>query len=392
MKEIRKEALNKRYEDSFLSLGADWACEAMEEAKERVDRLLARFTDTFPCASTVKNVYEPVEKVDWTEGFWTGMLWLLYESEKDEEYGKRAQHFLGQFQERLDKKIKINTHDMGFLYSLSCVAAYKLTGNKQARQTALEAAEILYGRFNETAGIIQAWGDLSDPAKQGRMIIDCNLNLPLLFWAGEETGNKAYDQAARSHLDRAMEYLVRDDASTYHTYYMDIHTGHAIKGTTHQGYSDDSCWARGQAWAILGFALNYRRYKNRDLLETAKKTANYFLNRLPEDFVCYWDLIFQPEDNQYRDTSAAAIAVCGLLELLREMPLTDPDRKGYEQGVCLIMKSLREHYLTGEEDGILLHGLYNYGRGMGIDESNLWGDYYYMEALVRMKQVWEPYW
>lgn len=108
--------------------------------------------------------------------------------------------------------------------------------------------------------------------------------------------------------------------------------------------------------------------------------------------MCYWDMVFGPEDGQYRDTSAAAIATCGLLELLREMPLTDPERRGFEYAVCAIMKSLRTHYLTRDEDGILLHGVYNYGRGMGIDESNLWGDYYYLEALVRMRQLWEPYW
>lgn len=388
----RKEPLDRRYTDNSISLDTAWAEEALREAKERVDRLLPRFSEQFPSASTIKGSYEPVEKVDWTEGFWTGMLWLLYEVFGEKKYRERAEGFLPQFQDRLDKRIKINTHDMGFLYSLSCVAAYKLTGSRQARQTALEAAEILYGRYNQTAGIIQAWGDLNDPEKQGRMIIDCNLNLPLLFWAGEETGNEAYIQAAKRHLDQAMEYLVREDSSTYHTYYMDIHTGKPVKGTTHQGYSDDSCWARGQAWAVLGFALNYRRYKNKALLEMSKRTANYFLNRLPKDYVCYWDLIFRPEDHQHRDTSAAAIAVCGLLELLRELPLMDPERQGYEQGIYLIMRNLREHYLTSKEDGILLHGVYNYGRGMGIDESNLWGDYYYMEALVRMKQVWEPYW
>ena len=391
MRQIKKEPLDSRYKEGVL-LTASWADEAIKEARERIDRLLSRFSHTFPGASTVDGIYRPVEKVDWTEGFWTGMLWLLYEATGDMKYREAAEGFLPMFRERLDRQIKVNTHDLGFIYSLSCVSAYQLTGNMAARQTALDAAKILYGRYNETAGIIQAWGDLNDPEKQGRMIIDCNLNLPLLFWAGGETGNEAYIRAAGTHLDRAMEYLVREDASTYHTYFMDVKTGRPLKGTTHQGYTDDSCWARGQAWAILGFALNYRRYKKKELLETAKKTAAYFLNRLPEDYVCYWDLVFKPEDGQYRDTSAAAIAACGLLELLREMPFMDPDRRSCEHAVCAVMASLRENYLTRDEDGILLHGLYNYGRGMGIDESNLWGDYFYLEALVRMRQVWEPYW
>lgn len=366
--------------------------EAVGEAVLRVDRLLMRFADTFPSAATEGGIYKPVEKVDWTEGFWTGLLWLSYEATGHERYRKAAHHLLPQFRERLEKGIKINTHDLGFLYSLSCVASWKLTGDENARDTALWAAKLLYERYDPTAGVIQAWGDLNDPARQGRMIIDCNLNLPLLFWAAKESGNREYACAAVSHLDRAMKYLVREDASTYHTFYMDVHTGRPIKGSTHQGYSDESCWARGQAWAIYGFALNYRNDKNRELLEVSARTADYFLSHLPEDGICYWDLIFQPEDRQCRDTSAAAIAVCGLLELLRELPLTDPRRKNYEAAVYRIMTSLREYYLTRHEDGILLHGVYNYGRQMGIDEQNLWGDYFYMEALIRMRQIWNPYW
>ena len=187
MRQIKKEPLDSRYENGALLTGR-WAEQAIGEAKERIDRLLPRFSGTFPSASTVHGMYQPVEKVDWTEGFWTGMLWLLYEVTGDAGYRRAAERFLPTFRERLDQKIKVNTHDLGFLYSLSCVAASQLTGNETARQTALDAAKILYGRYNETAGIIQAWGDLNDPAKQGRMIIDCNLNLPLLGRRGDRQG------------------------------------------------------------------------------------------------------------------------------------------------------------------------------------------------------------
>lgn len=382
---------NPKY-DQPIFLPEGWLDFAIQEAVDRVDRLLPRFADTFPAASTTGGTYKPVEKVDWTEGFWTGLLWLSYEATGLERYRKAAQRLLPQFQERLDKRIKVNTHDLGFLYSLSCVASFKLTGDETARDTALQASGLLCERFHPVAGVIQAWGDLNDPARQGRMIIDCNLNLPLLFWAAGESGKQEYARAAISHLNRAMKYLVREDASTYHTYFMDVSTGRPIKGSTHQGYSDDSCWARGQAWAIYGFALNYRYYKNPELLKTSVRTADYFLDRLPADDVCYWDLIFKPEDQQYRDTSAAAVAACGLLELIRELPVAEPRRRRYENAVYRIMMSLREHDLTREEDGILLHGVYNYGRQMGIDEQNLWGDYYYLEALIRMRQIWNPYW
>ena len=298
-----------------------------------------------------------------------------------------AEKLLLQFRSRLEQKVKTNTHDLGFLYSLSCVAAWKLTGDRQARSSALWAADLLLERYNQKAGIVQAWGALDDPAKQGRMIIDCNLNLPLLFWASQESGVDAYAQAARTHLKKAMRYLVREDASTYHTYFMDVHTGAPLRGTTHQGWSDTSCWARGQAWAITGFALDYRYEADPELLEMAQKTAVYFLNRLPSDYVCYWDLIFTPEDGQPRDTSAVSCAICGLLEQLRHMSPQDRLYQVWKNAIAEMMRSLRQKYLTFPgQDGLLQHGVYNYPRGNGIDTQNLWGDYFYLEALVRLQR------
>lgn len=268
----------------------------------------------------------------------------------------------------------------------------RLTGNERARSLALRAAELLYQRYNETAGVIQAWGDLSDPARQGRMIIDCNLNVPLLFWAANETGNTGYRQAAQRHLALAARHLVRDDASTFHTFYMDIRTGRPLHGDTHQGFSDDSCWSRGQASGIYGFALGFNYTGDGELPELSRKLAHYFLNRLPEDYVCYWDLIFTPQDNAFRDTSAAAIAVCGLAELLKQLPITDPLRPAYHHAITQIAQNLRQHYFAHHTDGLLREGVYNFGRNMGINEPNLWGDYFWFEATVRLTRIWTPYW
>lgn len=374
-----------------------WLDGAIDEALERIDALMPRFSTDFPSPAAEGGRYTPVVKVDWTEGFWTGILWLCYELTGDSKYRNAAEAFLPAFRERLEKKLKTNTHDLGFVYSLSCVAAWKLTGNREARSSALWAADLLYERYSPVAGIIQAWGALNDPAKQGRMIIDCNLNLPLLFWASRESGVPDFSDAAEQHLSRAAEYLVRPDASTYHTYFLDVHTGEPLRGTTHQGYSDESCWARGQAWGIYGFALDSRLVKTPSLrqllLDRSRKTAAYFLNRLPEDGICYWDLIFTPKDHQPRDTSAASAAVCGLLELSGQLPEEDPLRSPLENAAKRILRSLRDGYLTGSgEDGLLRHGVYNYPRGMGIDCPNLWGDYFYLEALARLKKGWVSYW
>ncbi|MDU4362485.1 MAG: glycoside hydrolase family 88 protein [Klebsiella oxytoca] len=325
---IALEALDTRYFSPQPGLDRAWLDGAIGDVLIRLDAMLPRFTATFPSASATRGRYESVEKVDWTEGFWTGMLWLAWEVTGDDKY---------------------------------------------------------------RAVVIQAWGDLNDPARQGRMIIDCNLNVPLLFWAANETGNQQWREAACRHLAQAARYLVRDDASTFHTFYMDIHNGKPLRGDTHQGFSDSSCWSRGQAWGIYGFALGYTHTGDAWQPELSRRLAHYFLNRLPEDFVCYWDLIFTARDNQYRDTSAAAIAACGLAELLKLLPLTDPLRPAYSNAIELMMRSLHERYLAHTQDGLLREGVYNFGRNMGINEPNLWGDYFYFEALVRLSRVWTPY-
>lgn len=374
-----------------------WMKNAMNHVFKKIDQNLERFGNDFPSASTENSKYQLVkeEDVDWTEGFWTGMLWLAYEVTGNEKYREIAEIQVRGFKERIVKQFKTNTHDLGFLYSLSCVSAYKLTGNEEAKEAALLAANLLIKRYHPKAKVIQAWGDLTNPEERGRMIIDCNLNIPLLYWATEVTGDKKYATIATNHVEQAAKYIVREDSSTFHTFYMDVETGSPIKGSTHQGYSDDSCWSRGQAWGIYGFALNYAYTKNLSLLDLSKKLTNYFLNRLPEDQICYWDLIFTEGEEQERDSSGAAIAVCGMLEAVKYLPILDSDREVYQNAALNILKSLEENYTTSEDEaehGVLLHALYNKGRGMGIDESCIWGDYYYFEALVRISKAWNLYW
>lgn len=388
---IMLEFLDQRYRVQQSGLSQTWLKEAITEALTKIDSMLSRFSLTFPAACTTDGIYPEVNEVDWTEGFWTGMLWLAWEITGDNKYRDVAESLLDSFEERLDKHIKVNTHDLGFLYLLSCVNAWKLTGNVRARSLALRAAELLYQRFNATAGVIQAWGDLNDPASQGRMIIDCNLNVPLLFWAADETGNVSYRNAGKQHLAQAAHYLVRENASTFHTYYMDIHSGQPLRGDTHQGYSNDSCWARGQAWGIYGFAMGFRHTGDTSQPELSRRLSHYFLNRLPDDYVCYWDLIFTDQDNTWRDTSAAAIAACGLAELLKHLPLTDSLRPAYNNAIGLIIRNLRTHYFALKQDGLLREGVYNFNRNMGVNEPNLWGDYFYFEALVRLSRIWSPY-
>ncbi|USQ97415.1 glycoside hydrolase family 88 protein [Caulobacter sp. RL271] len=360
----------------------------------RIDDNLAVFTDAFPAPSSEGGVYPAIDNIEWTNGFWTGMLWLAFEASGEARYRAAAERQVRSFKHRIDHRINVDHHDLGFLYSLSCVAAWKVTGDACARDAAIQAADALLDRFLPTAGIIQAWGDLSNPAEAGRMIIDCNLNLPLLYWAAEVTGDREYAKAANRHIDQAARHIVRPDASTFHTFFMDPATGAPLRGTTHQGFSDSSCWARGQAWGVSGFPLVHRYNADPALIDTAARLANYFLNRLPDDLICCWDLVFT-DDSQPRDSSAAAIAACGLLELARALPLGDPDRATYEAAALAMVETLGQHYLLPEGPpgtGVLAHAVYHMPKGVGVDEACLWGDYFFLEALVRLTRVWEPYW
>jgi unsaturated chondroitin disaccharide hydrolase len=187
--------------------------------------------------------------------------------------------------------------------------------------------------------------------------------------------------------------LVRPDASTFHTYYVDTRTGTPRFGCTHQGFSDDSCWARGQAWGIYGFALGYAHTGWEALVPLAASLANYFLNRLPEDAICCWDLVFT-DDTQPRDTSAAAIAACGLLELVRHMPLSDPDREAYGRAAWTLVRQLDQAHLAPLDgaNGVLKDAVYHWPKQIGVNESCIWGDYFYLEALVRLRRAWSTFW
>lgn len=371
----------------------EWLAEAMHYVKSKVNENLPKYSTVFPTSSSENLIYGEMGNKDWTEGFWTGILWLLYEDTNEEKYLSALETLLRTFQERLDQNIGLNTHDIGFLYSLSTLAGYKITGNEKALELSVRAADRLMERYSAKAQIIQAWGNLEDPKEKGRMIIDCLMNLSLLYNISEITGEKKYKEAAEHHAKQAQKYLVREDYSTYHTYYMNVDTGEPIKGVTAQGYSDHSAWARGQAWGVYGFALSYAHTGDKTFLETASRIADYYLERLPEDFVPYWDLYFQ-EGDEYRDSSSAGILACGLLELSKHLPVLDSRKKEYEETAVRIVKSLFENYTTEKDlsNGIIKHGVYAIPFHVGVDECCIWGDYFYVEALMRLRNVWNMYW
>ncbi len=375
------------------------ASRAMEAALSVLRENSEIFKDKFQASNSEHNFYPVSENVEWTTGFCTGQYWLAYEMTGEDVFRKTALLHVDSFLERIDKKIDVNHHDMGFLYTPSCVAAYKLIGSEKGKEAALKAADHLMSRFQEKGQFLQAWGELG-AVENYRLIIDCLLNLPLLYWAGEVTGDDRYGDVALRHTRTSLKNLIREDNSTYHTFFFDKETGEPTYGVTHQGYRDGSAWARGQAWGIYGTALSYRYTTDKECIDLFCKVTDFFIDKLPQDMIPYWDLEFTEKDNEPKDSSAAAIAVCGMLEMCYYM---EEDKAAYYRSVAeKILVSLIENYSVKDtkiSNGLLLHGVYAKNspynpipEDRGVDECNTWGDYFYIEALVRVLKDWNIYW
>lgn len=371
---------------------------ALDVASAQVLRCLPGFTYACQNHSSVNNFYPACENNQWTCGFWPGQIWLAYEHLCDETLKYAGLILVESFLERIERKIEVDHHDMGFLYTPSCVAAYKIAGSERAKEAALLAADQLLLRFQPVGEFLQAWGALG-AADNYRYIIDCLMNLPLLYWAGRETGEGRYGDIAQRHLTTCLKYSIREDGSTFHTVFMNPETGAMSHGATCQGYRDDSSWARGQAWAVYGTAMAYRYTREDAHRLTFQKVLSYYLQRLPEDLTPYWDLIFTDGSGEPRDSSSASIAACGLLEMARHVGAGEA--AVYEALAAQMMKSLVDGYSVKDpsvSNGRVLHGTYSKGSPYntctpeGVDECVAWGDYFYMEALTRLHTRWDTYW
>lgn len=375
--------------------------EISQSCKRAIDIILdnlKRYTYCFPGPNSENHIYPCTDNIGWTTGFWSGEIWLSYEMTKLDILKKAGEIQVESFLKRILEKKDVNHHDMGFLYSPSCVAAYKLTGSEIGKKAAILAADNLMERFIENGQYFQAWGEIG-AANNSRLIIDCLLNMPLLFWASEVTGRKKYSEKAKSHIRTAMKYIIRPDYSTYHTYYFDADSGKPVKGATHQGNRDDSAWSRGQAWGIYGAALSYKRLKDPEYIDIFRKVTSFFLTHLPQDLIPYWDFDFDTGSEEPRDSSAAAIACCGILEMAKYLEQEEADL--YIGIARRLLKALIDHcqvpHIT-RANGLLLHGTYakktseNPQANRGVDECNIWGDYFFLEALVRLQIDWQSYW
>ena len=370
---------------------------ALQNALAKIESATADYKDCFPTAASVDGVYgKGQNNGGWTQSFWTGMLWLAYEMTGKEVFLDTVKGLLPSFANRVDTMTGMGDHDIGFIFTLSMVAGYKVTGDEYMKEMAVAAAKVLGDRFREKGQFIQLAGDADcEEAALYRLIIDCLMNIHLLFWAGKETGDSEFTRKAFAHFNTTLDTVVRDDGSTIQNFYFDQKTGARLGGGTKQGLSDTSAWSRGQAWGVTGTPFTYSYMHNDEILEKYYKIVDYYLDHLPEDKVAYWDLSFT-EGDEPRDSSAAAIAVCGLLEACKVMPLDEERKERYYGAALDILESLIDNYTTKDDpksNGLIKHATYYYAGNLGIDECNIWGDYFYMEALVRLlKPDWKKYW
>lgn len=366
----------------------------IEFCLSRIDKGLSKYRYGYFPTDGVKHNYATLYNGGWTGGFWTGMLWLAYELTGDKKYKEVAEGHLLSYRERLINDFDLNHHDLGFEYTLSSVSAYKVGGLTIGRDNGLDAAEKLLRRFEPVGGFIKPWGAMNDGA-ENRMIVDTYLNLPLLYWSTQESGDPKYREIANKHLDSTLDVLVRPDGRAYHTYLMDINYGNPIMPVVDQGYANDSVWSRGQAWVVCGLALAYSYEKMEKLVDVQRKATNKFIELLPNDNVPAWDMVFT-DTRTLKDTSASAIAACGMLEMNKLLP-NHPDKDRWAQKVDDMLLALMDSHTTRgietDSSAILTHGTYSVRHNLGINASLIYGDYYYLEALMRRHNPdWNKYW
>jgi len=338
--------------------------------------------------------------MSWIPSFFTGMAYWSQRVSGDADYLKWMNALYPLYERKVFDHRGDTMHDLGFLYSPYSVALCKLTGDVNQQKLALKAADELVKRFDLNGGYIRAWGRMDDQIppdvtgkdandcfyleSKGIAIIDCMMNLPLLFWASEETGNPFYRNIAIRHARTTGKHFIRTDKSVYQAFRFDPETGKPERGCNFGGFNDESYWARGTAWAIYGFAIAFSYTRIQEFLDTATELAHAFIAQLDDSLIPVWDFRLPPGQEKLKDSSAAAIAVCGFQEIMKHSP-SDSLLLGWSNNILL--KLSEPSYLDSNAD---VPGVLKESNGRSSYTS--YGDYYYMEALVRNVHGFDTFW
>ena len=370
-------------------------------AKAACDKLKARVLrdgPLFPGTCSKNFRYDLGPNANWTTGMYTGCFWLAYELSGDPFFKKIAEEMhLSTYVERYENKITVDDHDVGFVFMPGCVSTYKMTGNELAKKTALDMFEYYYNTSYSHEGkfiIRQHTGYKRGGEYAYRTMMDSMMNATFFFWAGETTGNSEYTKAGEDHALTTEKYLIREDGSSFHHYQFDLKTHEPRYGLTFQGHADDSCWSRGHAWGVYGFPLAYSYTKNPVFKEVHKSVSYFMLNHLPEDFLPYWDYDFT-EGDEPRDSSAGVISACGLLEMAKMMDDGEPDKKLFENAAARMLNAVIDNCTKNPDsyDGLINLVTHACPQKQGINECAPYGDFFYLEALLRfLKPECKRYW
>lgn len=373
-----------------------WAEQVVEKMHHKLTAVRERSATKLP-AETNNGVHDDkltakgnigIAKGFWTNGFWAGMLWQMYHATQDERYAEIARFTLPILDECL---LELDTHDIGFLWLPTAVLDYTITGSAAAKQSALSAGKWLMGRFNPATDVIRAWGggneemalSKADPKMHlaGVTIIDCMMNLPLLYWASEETGDPRFYHAADRHASKAMQHFVREDGSVIHICEFDPNTGDFVQDFGGQGYGKGSSWSRGQGWGLCGFTASFKHTGKQEYLDTAKKIAAYVIPLIPENGLLPCDFR-QPAEPWVQDDIAAGLIASALLDLAELVP---EERNTYLKAALKILHALDEQSADWDQDTdhITLNGTAGYHLP-GRNKNYVYADYYFVEAMLKL--------
>ena len=370
--------------EEYIKENRAWIEETWEKLQKKLSVTSVKSRDKIPY-TTKDGVHDDRSGYPhgWTNGFWGGLMWLMYSATGDERYKLTAERS----EELLDAAYKTADqfhHDVGFMWHLTAGANYRLTGNMESRNRDLVCAMTLASRFKLNGGYIRAWnGKWQNEDNDGWTIIDCMMNIPLLYWASKEIGDDRFTQLAMAHADMAMRDHVRADGSMNHIVCHDPATGEVVCTKGGQGYGVGSTWSRGEAWGLYGFIISYMHTKEQRYLDTAKKIAHYFIANLAStDWLPLVDFR-APEEPVYYDSTAGTIAVCGLIEIAKHVP--EHEAKPYIVAAVNILKAIEAKFCNWEEneDSIVQMGTEMYSHG--IHKPIIYGDYYFTEAVLKLK-------
>ena len=371
-----------------------WAEETFKKSDNKMSAVTIRSRNKLPDGVDENGVHVdrfPTNPNWWTSGFWGSLNCLLYEYTKNEEYLKTAEASLDLVAKALEIFDNLH-HDVGFVYHILAGALYRIKGNEKGRLCNLFAASTLASRFvMGPAGFIRAWNSWGpdDHTNDNWSIIDCLMNLPLLYWASKEKSDDRFKRVAMAHADMALRAHLRPDGSVAHIVEHDRETGEVVKTYGGQGYDDDSSWSRGQAWALYGFALSYIHTKEERYLNAAKQVANYFIANCCDDWLPRVDFRAPAEPVLY-DSTAGACAACGLLELAKALPENEGGM--YAHAAVNMLKAMGERFANFDPatDDMLGYGTIRYPSNSvlvgdpGVHISIIYGDMFYTEAVLKI--------